>query len=270
MADPTMDQAVQQVYGQLGTKGLTTDETTFITEELAADQARQVPGSQVSVPWQALSGASLMQMGSTEFHQVLTAAENFANNAGDNRFYPTQAQLQAAVQQGVDLTDPKSFEQYMQQYVPPSLQTKLPWLGTGLGKSGYEQTLQNFKQSWETYTGAPAEETDPTWLAHVNQLIAQGVSPSSYEQQIQNDPALQQQFGWLAHGYTYTQFQQYKNDPNNRQAVVAKFGVDGANSDTSYLTQLNTASNVTQQKGQAINTQSLRTQGNLTGMSSVR
>jgi hypothetical protein len=266
MAD-TMDQAVQNIQGQLGLGGLTTDETKFIQEELAADKARQAGGG-IQVPWQAFSGGKFMDFGPNEFHAVLTQAEQFAANT-DFRLMPTQQQMQDAVTQGVSLSDTRAFEQYMMQYVPQDVQTKMPWLGSGLGKTSYDSTLQSYKATWERMTGSVADETDPNWLSHVSGLIGQGIGVAQYENQVKTDPAMQDKFGWLKHGMDYTTFQQYKQDPNNRQLAVARFGADGASQDQSYLTALDTAT-IAPTKAGAINPQSQRQTTNLQGQSSVR
>lgn len=270
MADP-MDQAVADVSKQLGLKGVTADQTRFIQEELAADKARQAPGMPpMQVPWHAFNGAMFMDFGASEFHAALTAAEQFAANT-DWRFFPTQDLIQDAMAKNVNFSDPKAFEQYVinSGMMSPEIQAKYPWLGSGLGKSSYDSTMQNYKATWERLTGSVADEGDPNWQSHINDLIRQGVGTAQFEQQVRSDPGTVSRFGWLKHGQDYTAFQQYKQDPNNRQLAVARYGVDAANSDQSYLGLLDTAT-IASKGGSAITPQSQRQTANLAGQSSVR
>lgn len=268
-----MDQAIAALAPRLNPDGtgMTDYELRFLQDELSATRDRNLMGTAgaIQTGWQALNGAKFMDFGPKAWGAALDAAENFAANT-DWKMFPTQDQLQQAINSGVNFSDPKAFATYMLPQIPSAIQKNMPWIKTGQSATSFRANLQSWEDTYTSITGAKPLDVNPNWAEDAASLMAGGMTASQWHDTVMNDKGTQERFGWVKAGLTYTAFQQLKNDPQHRQAVISRFGVAKANDDSAYLENLNKPNIAAVAAGGAIRSGGAREQANKIGQTNIR
>jgi hypothetical protein len=86
---------------------------------------------------------------------------------------------------------------------------KMPWAGIGLSKDEYVATSKTFETTYKELTG---KDISAEALAKAFDAKGSGgvLTGSEYKQQLMNDAALQNAFGWVKYGYDFAAWTQQK------------------------------------------------------------
>ena len=189
----------------------TSQGATFELEEQAAAAAR---GQTFASLWQ---GFQLPPAMAGDFWQVYAMAEQFAANTGW-KYLPTPQMLVSLVRGGN--FDPHAVYQWMavMMKVDPK---KMPWASLGLNSDQYNQRKASMGDSLYGITG----HTDfaSAGLAGLEATaMYQQWSPQQLTDYILQHPTLSKQYGYLAVGYDYNRYSQYKL--TNATALKQRYG----------------------------------------------
>jgi hypothetical protein len=190
----------------------TSQAQTFETEEAEAGAARG--GANPLTGWKLPAGMA------GDFWNLYSQAEQFAANTGW-KYLPTPKQLQAAWIAGAASWSTTQLFSYFATATGVN-QTSMPWAATGLNATQYGQQIGNLNDTVYGLTGKgswAAAGLDPATL---NTALTQGWSSQRIQDYIQQNPALNKQYGYLAQGYNYQTFQNYK--AQNAQGLKARYG----------------------------------------------
>ncbi len=222
-------------------------------------------------------------MDESQWAAAVTAVDTYAKNT-DYRAVPSWSHVVDMYENqqtlGIDFNDPRTVAKYLSQYLPPDQAAKMPWASTGLSQaqfSGAGGMIDQWKGQFESLIGASATEqlfSDPNTTDAVARTLAAGYDMTTafnILKQTNADYKTGGKYGYVASGYTYDTFQQYKNNPSTRQGVIARFGAGAVNSDEAYMEQL-VATPPPPGAGQStsVQSQSQRTAANIQGRSSIR
>jgi hypothetical protein len=100
--------------------------------------------------------------------------------------------------------------QHLSGYMAKGL-ANMPWAQYGLTKDSYQQLATTYSTEYKKVTG---QDIPPSQLtkAFLSANLAGGglLSGSQYSQQLMNDAAIQQQYGWVKYGLDFTAWTQQK------------------------------------------------------------
>jgi hypothetical protein len=110
--------------------------------------------------------------------------------------------------------------------------TSMPWADLGINKDTYAALSTSYGTEYKKYTGQdiPAAALKQAFSNVKDPTGNNFLSASQYAQQLQQDTAIQNTYGWIKYGLDYQQFQQHK------QAMTQAFG--GASPDVGYADAL--------------------------------
>lgn len=221
---------------------LTQDTITFLGNEMDLEVATGNTG--LFNGWHLPAGTS-----ANDFFEVDTSAAAFAAASGW-RFFPTPQQLAQAARMGLGRATQQQQWAYFASLNPKGT-AQMPWLDAGMTKQSYQDYTTKLGDIWQQYTGAAT--LDEAW-ATINKAAQQNWSTQKFQQFVQTNPGTLAKYGWIKHGMTYNDFQQYKL--NNKTQVAARFGAQAG--DTQFiknlddpLTQFNAQSSAVQAIPQA-------------------
>lgn len=175
----------------------------------------------------------LGHMSQGDWMAVLSVAEQWAGTVGW-KYFPTAAQLNGLYRSGIYLDQQATVKWLSQNALPPDAQRQMPWAASGLSSQAYNQRIQSYVDSLETYTGS----RDPVNQDLLNQAATENWSAQRVVDHFLNDQSFQSRFGWTKYGMSYAAFQQYKQQGSNRQHIQARYGANALNSDSAYLSDL--------------------------------
>lgn len=144
---------------------------------------------------------------------------------------PTKKQLLAMANQGVlTLSD---FAKFMSgQKNAKAAIAKMPWAGIGISKDEYQTAETQFGTTYKGITGADISKEELAKAFKNRDPTGQGLlSASEYKQQLMNDTAIQNAFGWVKYGYDFNAWTQQKLQ------LHATFGRDVKDAEASTILQ---------------------------------
>lgn len=177
--------------------------------------------------------AQLGSMSQGDWMAVLSIAEQWAGTVGW-KYFPTAQMLNGLYQSGAYLDQQRATQWLSQNAMPPEAQRQMPWAASGLSAQAYNQRIQSYIDSLETYTGS----RDPVNQALLNQAATENWSPQRVVDNFLNDQSFQSKYGWTKYGFTYQSFNQYKQQASTKQHIIARYGNDALNNDSAYLSDL--------------------------------
>ena len=180
----------------------------FITEETEAGSARGGGNP--------LKGWTLPAWAAGDFWSVYSMAEQFAANTGW-KYLPTPQMIVSLIKGGN--FKPQDVFNWMATVM--KVPKTMPWAGLGMSATQYNQASANLGDSIYSLTGkGTAAEAG---LAGIEQTaLFNGWTSAHLQNFIQQNPALNKQYGYLSLGYNYQTFQTYKQ--SNAQALKARYG----------------------------------------------
>lgn len=191
----------------------TSQGATFELEEQAAAAAR---GQSFAKLW---AGFKLPAGVAGDFWQLYSMAETFAANTGWKNL-PTPQQLVFLAQRGYATMDSLTVFGALAAITKVD-QAKMPWAATGLSATQYNQSVANMNDSVYQLTGK-SSFADAGLGAIENKALTENWSSTQLQDYIQQNPALNKQFGYLQYGYNFNTYNQYK--VNNQAALKQRYG----------------------------------------------
>jgi hypothetical protein len=184
----------------------------FMLEEQAAAAAR---GQTASSLW---AGFSLPPSEAGDFWQVYSWAETFAANTGW-KYLPTPQLLVDLVKSG-NIDNPQAAYQWFSDVMKVN-QTTMPWAALGMSSTQYNQSEANLSDSLYALTGTT--DFNAAGLGSVKaDALFNNWSETHLQNYIQQNPALNAKYGYLALGQNYQQFQTWKSQ--NAATLQQRYG----------------------------------------------
>lgn len=177
--------------------------------------------------------AQLGHMSQGDWMALLSTAEQWAGTVGW-KYFPTAQMLNGLYHSGIYLDQQKTLQWLSQNALPPEAQKQMPWAASGLSRQSYDQRIQSYIDSLETYTGS----RDPVNSDLLHQAATENWSAQRVVDNFLNDQSFQSKYQWTKYGLTYQSFQQMKQQGSTRQHIQARYGADALNSDSAYLSDL--------------------------------
>lgn len=163
-----------------------------------------------------------------DFFALMTAGEAFAAASGW-QYFLTPAQLAWGAANGIAQLSQRQIWQWMASANPAT--KAMPWLEAGMSQQQFSDYGNRLTDVWQQYTGNTNVPSDTLATAAAGNWSAQ-----RFQQFLTTDPGVTGTYGWIKHGLTYNDFQQYKL--NNKTQVAQRFGANAG--DSQYLQMLNT------------------------------
>lgn len=185
----------------------------FELEEQASAAAR---GQSYTSLW---AGFKLPAKDAGDFWSLYSQAETFAANTGW-QYLPTPQMLISMLNNGFATAN--SLEQMagFAQLTKVNT-TKMPWAALGMSSTQYQQAQSNVGDALFETTGKTSFAAAGL-SAIEGQAMSQGWSSQALSDYIQKNPALSQQYGYLALGQNYEQFAQWKQQ--NASTLQQRYG----------------------------------------------
>lgn len=274
----TPEQEVTTAHNLLGSPNLDAASKQLVNMELEAGVARNTsvgPNAWANDQYDAFQGAWIpTNMDESQWQATVNAVQTWASNT-DFRGIPSWQDVvgmyEWGTQNGISMTDTRAVAGYLAAKLPPDKQTQMPWAASGMNKTGWDSSVQSFSDQIESLTGSvPTGDL----LNQIHDAINTNQSSTDFMTKLKSTADFQSggKYGYVAFGKTYDTYQQYKNDPSTRQAIVSRFGSGAANSDQAYQESLANPLIAPAGAGprSGSNQQSARVQADQVGRSSVR
>lgn len=220
----TPDQIVGQLSG-MGIPDINGGAETFYENEALAGNAQG---------YKPFAGFNLPNAQAGDFMRLMSLADSFASFAGYSHMPSPQKLL--------SLAEDPSFNTYSDQDIFLRFSNwsgtgaTMPWAGMGLSVNDWNAKFQQYNQYAMDMTGVASWDAAGLDSDLLSNAIKNGWSESYLNQLVaQRHPA---QYGYLAHGFNYQTWQDYKSQ--NANALTMRYGTGYTNAQalSNYLNPL--------------------------------